>query len=243
MKLVETVRSWSFPPAYTALPHDDNQPTPTQVARPKPRPNIIRATRPALSTYLLTFSKQWLLIHVFTIFLSFALMFTGAAVFVTRPLSFSNGDEVKFAWLSSATGMICAMVDGVAFGALRKLETADVGLTLEQQGTRGIVTTAVAVLGQLAVGTVTVAIGMAAPRSGDWMRFLKFIAFLAATLNAITCVYDIVKQSQSRHDSEDDWGPDDLDDELPRQVSDTHQRSTTNADDAQSGRTSGAIHL
>nr|OQO22107.1 hypothetical protein B0A51_12556 [Rachicladosporium sp. CCFEE 5018] len=225
MKLFETVRSWSFPPAYSALPDENEQTIPSTV--PPVHRNISRVTRPSLSAYLLDFSKQWLLIHVITIFFSFALMFTGAAVFVTRPLSFSNGDEVKFAWLCSATGMICAVVDGVAFGALRKLETASLGLTLEQQGTRRFVTAVVAVLSQLGVGAVMVAIAMAAPREGDWMGFLRGVANLAATLNVVTCGYDLIKQNQSRQDNEDDWGPDDLDDDLPRQT----------------GRANGAIHL
>ncbi|KAK6434146.1 hypothetical protein LTR95_009674 [Oleoguttula sp. CCFEE 5521] len=227
MKLLETVRSWSLPPAYSALPNESEHTISSTAPPGHTRRNISRVTRPNISTYLLYFSKQWLLIHVLTIFCSFALMFTGAAVFVTRPLSFSNGDEVKFAWLCSATGMICAVVDGVAFGALRKLETAHMSLTLEQQGTRSFVTTTVAVLGQLAVGVVMVAIAMGAPQNREWMGLLKFIAFLAATLNVVSCVYDIVKQRQSRQESEDDWGPDDLDDEVPRHT----------------GRASGAIHL
>ncbi|OQN96816.1 hypothetical protein B0A48_17376 [Cryoendolithus antarcticus] len=227
MKLFETVRSWSFPPAYSALPNENEQTVLSTAPPVHIRHNISRVTRPNILTYLLDFSKQWLLVHVLTIFSSFALMFTGAAVFVTRPLSFSNGDEVKFAWLCSATSMICAVIDGIAFGALRKLETANLGLTVEQQGTRSFVTTTVAALGQLAVAAMMVAVAMGAPQNRDWMGLLKFIAFLAATLNVVSCVYDIVKQSQSRQESEDDWGPDDLDDEVPRHT----------------GRASGAIHL
>nr|OQO22890.1 hypothetical protein B0A51_09135 [Rachicladosporium sp. CCFEE 5018] len=223
MKLVGTVRSWSFPPAYSALPNESEQTIPSTAPPVHIRHNISRVTRPNISAYLLNSSKQWLLVHVLTIFSSFALMFTGAAVFVTRPLSFSNGDEVKFAWLCSATSMICAVIDGVAFGALRKLETANMSLTLEQKSTRSFVTTTVTVLGHLAVGVVMVAVAMGAPPNRDWMGLLKFIAFLAATLNVVSCAYDVIKQSQSRQDSEDDWGPDDLDDEI--------------------GRASGAIHL
>lgn len=53
-----------------------------------------------ISRWLLTFDKQWLLVHSLATFACFALMFTGGALFVTT--DFDNFDEAHPTWLGGA---------------------------------------------------------------------------------------------------------------------------------------------